>query len=76
METAAIPARSVADAAPFPLREMEDLHDADFDGVLAERLLDAGPAEASARTLADVVSRPGAASAHVLGARAVLLALY
>ena len=77
METAvAATARTVTEDAPFALRDVEDLHDVDLDGVLADRLADAGVAEVSARTVADVVSRPGAVSAHALGARALLLALY
>ena len=80
METAvATPARPADEAVvPFPLRDVDDLHDGDLDGVLADRLLDAGLAEASAGTLADLVCRPGAGglSAHALGARALLLALY
>ncbi len=69
METAvAAPARLAA--VPFPpLLDVEDLHDADLDAVLRDRLLDAG-------ALADLVSEPGAAiSAHRLGARALLLAV-
>lgn len=78
METAvATPARFAADlAVAFPLRDVEDLHDADLDGVLADRLLD-GEVVASAGELADLVGRPGAAamSAHTLGVRALLLAV-
>ncbi len=78
METAvATPARSAAEAVvPFPLQDVEDLHDADLDAALSDQLLDSGVAEAVARTLVDVVARPGAMGAHVLGARALLLALY
>jgi hypothetical protein len=61
-------------AVPFPLRDVEDLHDADLDGVLADRLLDAGMAAASASMLAGLVSGPEAVVvAHTLSARAVLL---
>jgi hypothetical protein len=79
METAvASPARSIAleDATPIVLRDVEDLYDADLDGVLADRLVDAGVAAASATALAELVGRPGpAASAHTLSARALLLAV-
>ncbi len=76
METAvATPARSTA-AVPFALLDVEDLHDADLDGVLADGLLDAEVADASARILADAVGRPGAMSAHALDARALLLAVF
>jgi hypothetical protein len=67
METAvATPARTAEVAAPFPLVEVEDLHDADLDGVLADRLLEA--------TVAGLVC-PAAVEAHALGARALLLAV-
>jgi hypothetical protein len=79
METAlATPARFAAqDVVPFVLRDVEDLHDADLDGVLADRLLDAGVAVASSSVLADLVRRPGpvAMFAHTLSARALVLAV-
>ena len=78
METAvAAPAHFAADlAGAVPLLDVEDLHDADLDGVLADRLVDAGVAAASATALAELVGRPGpAALAHTLSARAPLLAL-
>jgi hypothetical protein len=79
METAvATPARPAAEAAvPFSLRDVEDLHDADLDGVLADRLLDTGVAVASASALADLVGRPAHAAlfAHTLSTRALLLAV-
>jgi hypothetical protein len=80
METAvANPARflAFADTVPVVLRDVEDLHDADLDGVLADRLDDAGVAAASATALAELVGRPArnADLAHALGARAMLLAL-
>jgi hypothetical protein len=63
-------------AVPFPLLDVEDLHDADLDGVLADRLLDADVAVASAGALVDLVGGSGpAAFAHTLGARALLLAV-
>jgi hypothetical protein len=79
METAvATPARFAADAAvPFPLRDVDDLHDADLDGVLADRLMDAGLAAASASELVDLLVRsaPAAMSAHTMGAQALPLAV-
>jgi hypothetical protein len=63
-------------AVPFPLLDVEDLHDADLDGVLADRLLDADVAVASAGALVELVGGSGpAAFAHTLGARALLLAV-
>jgi hypothetical protein len=75
METAvATPARFAADAAALlPLRDVEDLHDADLDGVLADRLQDAGVAVAAAGAVAELVGRPDALVAHALSARALLL---
>ncbi len=79
METAVpTPARFAADTAvPFPLRDVDDLHDADLDGVLADRLLDAGLAAVSAGELVDLVGRsvPAAMSVHALDAQARLLAV-
>ena len=79
METAvATPVRPAAEVAvAVPLRDVEDLHDADLDGVLADRLLDTGVAVASASALAHLVGRPGEAAlfAHTLSARALLLAV-
>jgi hypothetical protein len=79
METVvAAPDRFVADAAvPFPLRDVDDLHDADLDGVLADRLLDAGLAASTADELADLVGRsvPAAMSVHTPGVQGLLLAV-
>jgi hypothetical protein len=79
METAvATAARPSADATvAFPLRDVDDLHDADLDAVLTDRLIDAGLAAASASELVDLVDRSGATaiSAHTFGARALGLAL-
>ena len=74
METAvATPADTTV---PFPLRDVEDLHEADLDAVLADRLADAATAVASASALVALLdrSRP-AALAHTLGAQALLLAV-
>jgi hypothetical protein len=79
METAvATPARLPADAVvAFPLRDVDDLHDADLDAVLADRLVDAGLAAASGSELVNLVGRsaPAATSAHTFGARALGLAV-
>jgi hypothetical protein len=76
METAAV---TTADQpAPFPLRDVEDLHDADLDGVLADALVDAGVAVASAGQLAGLVGRGHArvaVLAHTLSTRALVLAV-
>lgn len=63
---------------PFPLRDVEDLYDADLDGVLADALDDAGVAVASAGQLAGLVGRGHAGVAvlaHTLSARALFLAI-
>jgi hypothetical protein len=74
METAlALPARFVAfpDAAPVILRDVEDLHDADLDAILADEL----EPVAAASELAQLVLRPGSALVvHDLAATAALLA--
>ena len=77
METAvATPAQDLY--APIALRDVEDLHDADLDGVLTDALLDAGVAVAAAGALAGVVGRGQAADAvlaHTLSSRALFLAI-
>ncbi|MGY1593221.1 hypothetical protein ACI79D_14700 [Geodermatophilus sp. SYSU D00708] len=58
--------------APFALRDVEDLAEADLDAHLAERLDEAGRvpgAPAEARTLAATIGA-AALAAHALGARA------
>ncbi len=64
-------------AVPFLLRDVEDLHDADLDHVLADALADAGLAVASAGALAALVDGPRADAvlAHRLSARALHLAV-
>jgi len=78
METVvALPARFVAypDAAPIVLRDVEDLHDADLDLVLADRLDDSLGATNAASALAELVLRPGSAMlVHDLAASSALLA--
>jgi hypothetical protein len=76
METTSTTTRAGEVAVPFLLRDVEDLHDADLDGVLTDRLLDADVAAASADALVELVGRADqAAFAHSLGARALLLAV-
>ena len=77
METTSTTARAAGEVAvPFLLRDVEDLHDADLDGVLTDRLLDADVAAASADALVELVGRSDqAAFAHSLGTRALLLAV-
>lgn len=77
METAvATPAQD--QYAPFALRDVDDLHDADLDGVLTDALLDAEVAVAAAGVLADLAGGPArdAVHAHRLGERALFLALF
>jgi hypothetical protein len=75
--TAAVaqPVRFVAfaDDAPIVLRDVEDLHDADLDQILAGEIPDAAAAVALARLVAR--SGPAAVTAHDLGAGASRLAL-
>jgi hypothetical protein len=89
METASVPnARFIAfaDGTPVVLREVEDLHDADQDDVLADRLPVAVPrthprardaaAVAAAAGLARMLAQPARAAllAHDLGSRGAFLA--
>jgi hypothetical protein len=77
METAvATPAQDLS--APIALRDVEDLHDADLDGVLTDALQDAGVAVATAGALAGLVGRGQGADvvpAHALSSRALFLAI-
>jgi hypothetical protein len=63
--------------APIALRDVEDLHDADLDLDLADRLADAYDAADIAAALARLVAAPGPAAltAHALGAQAAQLAV-
>jgi hypothetical protein len=66
-----------ADAAPVELRDIEDLHHTDLDGVLADRLAEGYAPARSATALARLVGDPGRAAllAHDLGGRAARLAV-
>ena len=72
------PARTATqDCTVVFLRDIDDLHDADLDLVLADRLAEsAGALRAAveAATLALQIGTPAAASAHALGERARRLA--
>ena len=60
---------------PVVLRDVEDLHDADLDLVLADRLADAYDAADVATALARLLDgAPAALTAHDLGDRAARLA--
>jgi predicted DCC family thiol-disulfide oxidoreductase YuxK len=68
---------TVIDLAPIALRDVEDLHDADLDLVLADKLADAYDAADVAIALARLLGRPAPAAlaAHDLGTEAAQLAL-
>ncbi|TYP90616.1 hypothetical protein [Blastococcus xanthinilyticus] len=66
-----------SDGGAVFLRDIEDLHDADLDLILADRLAesaDALRAAVAAAGLAREVARPDALRAHVFGAAARRLA--
>ena len=66
---------TVVDRAPVVLQDVEDLHDADLDLVLADRLADAYDAADVATALARLLGNtPAALLAHDLGDRAAELA--
>jgi hypothetical protein len=67
---------AVEHSPPVALRDVEDLHDADLDLVLADELADAYDAADVAIALARLLGQPGPAAlvAHDLGARAAQLA--
>ena len=67
---------AVIDLAPIVLRDVEDLHFADFDLVVADKLADAYDAADVAVALAGLLGEPASAAlvAHDLGARAARLA--
>lgn len=64
------------DAVPFELRDVEDLHDADLDHVLSDRLAEGYGQVASVTALTRLLGDPGRAAllAHDLGTRAARLA--
>ena len=79
METAFAPAArfvAFADSAPVLVTDIEDLHEADQDALLGDRLADGAPA-AYAGAVASLLGQPGRAAllAHELSNRAALLAL-
>jgi hypothetical protein len=57
-------------AVPFLLRDVEDLHDADLDGVLTDRLLDAEVAAASRRRAGRARGPVGSGGVRALARRA------
>lgn len=61
--------------APLPMVDLDDLHDADLDAVLAEQLEEA---KGSTSELTELVGRMGrdALSAHALRAHVLLLAVF
>ena len=69
METAFAPP---AAPVPYPLVDLDDLHDADLEGLLAEQLSEA---VASAKELADLAGAD-ALSAHALRPHLLLLAVF
>ena len=81
MRTAAAPHASIhlvtQDGPAVPLRDIDDLHDADLDLVLADRLAESAVAlraAVAAATLAMQVAGPAALGAHDLGENARRLA--
>jgi hypothetical protein len=67
--------RTIVDLAQVALRDVEDLHDADLDLVLADKLADAYDAADVAIALAQLLGEaPGALAAHDLGVEAAQLA--
>ncbi|SEL11031.1 hypothetical protein SAMN04515665_108116 [Blastococcus sp. DSM 46786] len=72
-----VPARTAVPAGAVFLRDVEDLHDADLDQLLADRLAesaDALRAAVAAAQLTRRIGQPGALRAHHLGAAARRLA--
>ena len=67
---------STVDLAPIALREVEDLHFADFDLLVADTLADAYDAADVAHALARLLGTPAQAAleAHDFGVRAAELA--
>jgi hypothetical protein len=70
--------RESRNSGTYALRDIEDLHDADLDAVLAERLAETYRLPtSSAAAVAQLVRRPGRAAllAHELSTRASMLLL-
>jgi hypothetical protein len=67
---------TIVDLAPVVLHDVEDLHDADLDLVLADKLADAYDAADVAIALARLLGEPAPAAlvAHDLGLEAARLA--
>ena len=79
METAFAPAArfvAFADSAPILVTDVEDLHDADQDALLGDRLAEGFRQANTAGALAQLVGQPGRAAllAHELSNRAAFLA--
>ncbi len=79
METAFAPAArfvAFADSAPILVTDVEDLHDADQDAFLGDRLAEGARPVHAAGALARLVGQPGRAAllAHELSNRAAFLA--
>ena len=75
---AASTARGSHDSGTYALRDVDDLHDADLDEVLAERLAETYRLPtSSAAAVAQLVRQPGRAAllAHELSRRAAMLLL-
>ena len=72
----ASPQAAIVDLAPVVLRDVDDLHPADLDLVLADRLADAYDAADMALALARLLGEPSPAvlDAHDLDGRAARLA--
>ncbi|MDP5182548.1 hypothetical protein QOZ88_07840 [Blastococcus sp. BMG 814] len=72
-----VPARTAVPAGAVFLRDVEDLHDADLDQLLADRLAESADALRAAVTAAELarqIGQPGALRAHHLGDAAHRLA--
>ena len=78
MTSAAASTTGSQDRRPYALRDVEDLHAADLDEVLADRLAETyRHPTSSAAAVAQLVRGPGRAAllAHELGSRASMLLL-
>ena len=77
METATARFVAFAHSAPILVTDVDDLHEADQDAVLGDRLADAQGPVAHAGAVAYLVGQPGRAAllAHELSTRASRMAL-